>query len=340
MFKTVDFSAVIVYNKTKEKVMKISNGLRIATSNKSLTFKVLLYKLVVAILGSVFIFIFANRIISPVINSGEFKSIIELGKKIIVGYFDVNKSAGDTMSTELSNVITNLYSFILSIKGEIFISAIILFVIIQIITFLFSICDYVVAVNIHEHMSSMRHAEFFSTLFDHFKQAICYALYRTLMLLIYSVLIIGATILLIIFTLKTIGIIAISLVFLILFASIAVRLSIVGHILPKMTCENKGPFRSFIEGFKEKNIGVFFERFISYFVMVIGSFAIILLSAIVTFNVALLVTIPFTSVSFVAIRYVDYYAYNHKKYYVTFDDIVVPKELRQNDENLLNKVDI
>ena len=320
--------------------MKISNGLRIATSNKTLTFKVLLYKLVVMLIASIFIVIFSSRIISPVLNSAEFKSIIGIVKKIVVNYFDVNQSAGDAISAELSTAIAGLYAFILSMQGEILISAIVLFVIVQVIKFFFSICDYVVAVNINEHMSSMRHAEFFSTLFDNFKQAIIYALYRTLMLLLYNVVIIAATILLIIFTLKELGIMAISLVFFIVFASIALRLSCVGHILPKMTCENKGPFRSFTEGFKGKNIKVFFERFISYLVMVVGSFAVILLSSIVTFLVALLITIPFVSVAFISIRYVDYYTHNHKKYYLTFDDIVVPKELRPNDENLLNKVDI
>ncbi len=320
--------------------MKISNGLRIATSNKALSYKLLLYKLIVALLGSVFIYIFASRIIEPVLNSSQFKEIIEIFKKIVVNYFSVNQSAGDSIGGELSNSIKNLYSFILSMKGKILISAIVLFGIIQIIKFLFSICDYVIAVNINEHMSSMRHAEFFSTLFEHFKQSLIYALYRTVMLLVYDVVIFAVMVLLALFTFKAMGIFAITLILFIVFVSVALRLSVVGHILPKMVCENKGPFKCLIEGFKEKSMGTFFERFISYLVMVIGSFTVIVVSAIVTFNVALIITIPLASVSFTSVRFVDYYAYNHKKYYVTFDDIIVPKELRQNDENLLNKVDI
>ena len=41
-----------------------------------------------------------------------------------------------------------------------------------------------------------------------------------------------------------------------------------------------------------------------------------------------------------AVRFVDYYTVNVKKYYVTFDNIVIPKELRTKGEQLLNQVDI
>ena len=39
-------------------------------------------------------------------------------------------------------------------------------------------------------------------------------------------------------------------------------------------------------------------------------------------------------------RLVDNYTINKKKYFIDYDNIIVPKELRENDEQLLNKVDI
>ena len=41
-----------------------------------------------------------------------------------------------------------------------------------------------------------------------------------------------------------------------------------------------------------------------------------------------------------AARFVDYYTIKRKKYFITYDDIVIPKELRTDGEQLLNKVDI
>lgn len=321
--------------------MKISNGLKIATSNKSLSYKLLLYKLIVAILGCVSIYFLASRIIiAPVIKSEQFKDLIDILKRIIVDYFNMQTQQMVNHNDKLALAIENLRLFIVGMKGNIISSLIFVFLIFQVMKFLFAICDYVIAVNINEHMSSMRHAEFFSTLFENFKKACYYALYRTVMLLLYNAVIVVISVFGSMLLLKFLGISSLTIILLLVFGSIALRLSIVGHVLPKMVCENKSPLRAFFEGFKEKSFGVFVERYISYFVMVLCIYAIAFLTAIITYNVALLVTVPFASVLLITVRFVDYYAYNHKKYYITFDEIVIPKELRQNDENLLNKVDI
>ena len=39
-------------------------------------------------------------------------------------------------------------------------------------------------------------------------------------------------------------------------------------------------------------------------------------------------------------RQVDYFTINKMKYFIDYDNIIVPKELRENDEQLLNKVEI
>lgn len=320
--------------------MKISNGLKIATSNKALSYKLLLYKFIVAVLGCVSIYFFASIIIKPVLESEQLKNLIDIVRRIIVEYFNVGSVQANNLNDKLALTLQDLHAFIIGMKGNIISSLIFVFIIVQIMKFLFAVCDYVIAVNINEHMSSMRHAEFFSTLFENFKKACYYALYRTVMLLVYNVVIISISIAGAMLLLKWLGISSLTIILLLVFGSIALRLSIVGHVLPKMVCENKSPFRAFIEGFKEKSFSVFIERFISYFVMVLCIYAVAFLTAIITYNVALLVTVPFASVLLITVRFVDYYACNHKKYYVTFDEIVIPKELRQNDENLLNKVDI
>lgn len=320
--------------------MKISKGLKIATSNKSLSYKLLLYKFIVTFLGCLSIYFFASIIIKPVLESEQLKNLIDIVRRIIVEYFNVGSVQTNNLNDKLALAVQDLHTFIIGMKGNIISSLIFVFIIVQIMKFLFAVCDYVIAVNVNEHMSSMRHAEFFSTLFENFKKACYFAFYRTIMVLFYNIVIIAVSIASAMLLLKFVGISSLTLILLLVFGSIALRLSVVGHVLPKMVCENKSPFRALIEGFKEKSFGVFVERFISYFVMILCIYVIVFISAIITYNVALLVTVPFFSVSIITVRFVDYYTYNCKKYYVTFDEIVIPKELRQNDESLLNKVDI
>ena len=62
--------------------------------------------------------------------------------------------------------------------------------------------------------------------------------------------------------------------------------------------------------------------------------------SIFTFGVGLLLVVPFISLLIVCMKTVDYFTINKKKYFVDYDTIVVPKELRENDENLLSDIEI
>ena len=83
-----------------------------------------------------------------------------------------------------------------------------------------------------------------------------------------------------------------------------------------------------------------FNRFLSYLITAFVVYVVVIVSSIVTFNVAFVLAVPLSGIIFKSLRFVDYYTLTCKKYYMTFDDIVIPKELRQNDEQLLNQVEI
>ena len=107
-----------------------------------------------------------------------------------------------------------------------------------------------------------------------------------------------------------------------------------------MICEGKGPIEAFKISFKYFNFEDTFNRFFSYLIVSIVVYIVVLVSGIVSFNLSYVLTVPLSGIVFKALRFVDYYTVTCKKYYITFDEIVIPKELRQNDEQLLNKVDI
>ena len=319
--------------------MKISTGLKIASSNKTLSSKLLLYKFIVTLLGSIAIYFFASIIVKPILTSTQLQDVIDLVRRL-VGYYFVGPSEIIDINGALTVAFENLANYIIGMKGNIIPAVIFIFVIIELMGFLFAVCDYVISVNINEHMSSMRHAEFFTTLFENFKKACQYALCKTLLVLVYNVVVILLSMMVALLLIRAMGIYSFTIILALVFISIAVRLSFVGNVLPKMICEDKSPLKAFFECFKELTFVTFIERFVSYFVLVLAIYAVVVLTAIVTYSVAFIVTIPFASVSLISVKFVDYYTLNRKKYYVTFDEIVVPKELRQNDENLLNKVDI
>ncbi len=320
--------------------MKIKNGYKIAFANKKLSNKVLVYKISVWLVFSIVLFLSSFKTLSIIIKSNELREIVDLFldtvKKIITfGEFD-----GEQIGNSFEVATKNFFNFISGISVKVIVVLTVCIVLSIVRSFFTSLCDYVIAVNTNEHMSSMRHAGFFNTLWENLSKSVKFSLFKSLALFVCNLIMVTVLIFIFLKTIKVFTIFTLSFILLISLIFVALRLTFTGMILPKMVCEGKGVFKSFVECFKEITLPTFLERFFSYFYMCFISYVITVASALFTFFVSLLITIPVFSVMFIALRFVDYYEINLKKFYCTFDEIVVPKELRKNDENLLNEIDI
>ncbi len=321
--------------------MKITNAIKIAMANKFLCCKTLLYKAVIVFLCVLSLSLFASIVINPILNSEEVSNILDTMRQIVKDFLLMNpKTDGSAYSEALKSSFNVLLDFIKNMTGEIFWVSLAMVVIVYLTVFLLGLADYSIGVNVNEHMTSILHAGFFGTLFDNFKKASIYSLYRTLLLFVYNSIVFSVVAVVVIYTSKWFGLYTITVIFFIFFVSNALRYAFTGLVLPKMVCENKGVITAFKESIKPSEFSQFASRFLSYLLMSITAYVISCLSSLITFNVALIVVIPLSSVAFTSLRFIDYYAINQKKYYVTYDEIVVPKQLRENDEHLLNKVDI
>ncbi len=320
--------------------MKVTNGLKIAMANKPLCYKMLFSRTVITVITYVICFLIANIIFQDILKSQEIKdfvsfAIIEL-KGFILGTGSTNEQLSIALNVHLSDIVNMLKATF----SQFIWVPIVIVLIIQIAKFFVGICDYVMAVNVNEHMSSVRHAEFFTTLVEHFSPAIRYALYCVVSLLLYNTFIIGVSVLLFVLLIKYVGFLTFTIVILFIICADSSRLMFVGLVPAKMVCENCGVVRAFRDAFKGLNFKLMVERFLSYFIMRLIHITITVIMAISTFGVSIIATAPFFAVAYMSVRFVDYYTVQRKKYYLTFDEIVVPKELRTKGEQLLNKVDI
>lgn len=329
-----------MYNAFEEIDMKVLNGVKIAMSNKALCYKMLLCRVLVY---GVFLFpiiILFKMAFEPFFVGETFTNLLNDTRIILKKFILMETIDGSAYKENVFNAVSSLYTYLFSLKLDLFLYFLGGILIYQLVKFLTSLSDYVFAVNINEHMSSIHHQGFFTTLLENFKNACKYAGYRTLVLLVYNLISIIISVLIFYLTVQPFGVYSITLTLLNIFISISIRLTFSAKVLPRVVCEGKGSFACFIDAFKEFNFSSFLSRFMSYLTITVFIFTVCFACSLLTFNVAILITYPIATISFVAIRFVDYYTYSCKKYYVNFDEIVVPKELRTNDEKLLNKVDI
>lgn len=320
--------------------MKVTNGIKIAMANKPLCYKTLLSRTLVSMILTLTCFLVAGIIIDDVLQSVAFNDFVTFLRSSLKNFVTLQDEANANFASSFGSHLKTIFSVIESRATEVWLIVGGILLLIQIAKFATSLCDYVVAVNVNEHMSSLRHAKFFSTLAEHFKPAFRYATYCVISLFLYNTVIIAISILLVVGLLELIGIFVLPVVISFILFADAFRLMLVGMVPAKMVCEGCKATVAFKEAFKGLDFRIMLERFISYFTMRVLHIVVTVIAASATFGVSVLITFPLFSVSYMAVRFVDYYTVKIKKYYVTFDNIVVPKELRTKGEQLLNQVDI
>ncbi len=326
--------------------MRSGHAVKISFSLKGLAVKTLLTRLVIYFLTAIAIVLFARGALVPIFNNNDFilaiKSYGDAIKTIVYDFFSPDKSTTDITSAILNEKFLLVLSFFTTNKTSIVLSVVAIFLAIQFAIFCASVCDYVIAINVNNYMSTHMKCKFFPTLFENFSSALKYGFYKTVCLLIYNVVVYGICYLLSLLFFYAFNLIGLFFISMTLFVTATLRFSISGHVLPKMICEGKKPFNSLFECISEvkKDIHKLFDRFGVYFLVIVLGFILNVVGAIFTLFVSLLITLPLTILVFSSIKFVGYYVEHKKKYFITYDEIYVPKELRQNDEKLLNEIDI
>ncbi len=320
--------------------MKVTNGIKIAMANKPLCYKMLFSRTVITVIAYAICLLCAHFVIKDIFSSAEIKNLIHFGRDLVKDFVMINEIDNAQLSQTLNSHLSAITAMLSNKLSEILGVFILIVVVIQIAKFFTGLCDYVMAVNVNEHMSSMRHAEFFTTLIEHFSPACRYALYCVVSLFLYNSFIILIATTLFVLLIQYLGFFTFTFVLLFIVCADAFRLMYVGMVPAKMVLEKYGVVRAFRDSFKGLTFKEMRERFLSYFIMRLIHISVTVICAFSTLFVSLIVTIPFFSVAYMSVRFVDYYTVHHKKYYLTFDEIVIPKELRNKGEQLLNKVDI
>ena len=322
----------------------IRNAVKVTLTNKKLCVKVLCFRFITYIIFSVICYFLARATIFPLLQSSELSAVFDTLRGIVDKFFNSNPEVYDSIiSTVNTELRTNVFNFLNLVSGEL--SGIIWSIIgviltSLVLTFILGVFDYTVGVLVNEHMSSLQHAGFLSTLFENFVPACKYGIYRLTALLLYNVIAYALVSALSVLLLYLIDFFALPIVLLLIISVIVLRQTFAGQTMPNMVVGKMSVWKAFAENFKNLKQQNVTERFISYLTLGLVMLSITVLGAISTFYVSLIITVPLSAVIYNAVKFVDYYDRNNMRYFITYDEIVTPKELRENDEQLLNKVDI
>ena len=306
--------------------MKFRHSLQILIDNFSVTYKQLIYKLVIALIT----FGLSMAIIIPLgkmfTGLAEFKNLVDGIKNffsnLIEGNTDELINIRERVESALDsvNALINSHTAViaLSIAGLIFIRLI--------GRFFSSLGNYASAGVINDKMALRANSPFFITLFKNLKEASLYSLMYVPLSFLYDI----ACIALMYFIVFKLLVFVPFFIQLFIFATtivfaIALKLTFASDWLPALIRGKMKPLEAFAYTFRRKNKKTF-NVLSNFVVLVLIILALNVFAVVFTFGVGALITIPSSYVVLNSFQLVNYYDREELKYFLDKNTIVKPEK--------------
>jgi hypothetical protein len=271
-----------------------------------------------------------------ILNSSQLDSIFQLVKDFLISIFKGTVTEG--YGERFKDAFANFYEFVKLKSGRIILSGLFFLIIYIIGSFLNGISNYAMGGMVNDHMSSLSHLGFIQALIRDLKSACIFQITYVGINLIYDTLLIIICYNILFGMFSVFGIVSIFLASTVFVGLYALKLTYLSGIMPAMIADKKGLLPAIKSSFKinKKQGSRLFSTYVASVLLIIY---INVSMAVVTLFSSLLITVPLSFLLIICIQFVTYYTINDKKYFINYDNIIIPKKLRE-EEKLLDDIDI
>ena len=211
--------------------------------------------------------------------------------------------------------------------------------IIYLYRFVAGISDATLMILVDGHMSSLSHRKYLGVMFENLKKIVVYQLIDAVLAIVYYSIVCAIEYFLVGYLISYAPAVVLFVGACVLVFAATLYSTCLSQVMTNMIIGGMGVKAAFAKGlFPQRKY--FWKMFAAYLSVIIAYVYLAVSSIVFTFGVGTVLVSSFCSLMIVAMRLVDYYIIHVKKYFIDYDNIIIPKELRENDEQLLNKVDI
>lgn len=318
--------------------MNFKNSVSLVTSNFSNAYKMALYRLIVMVITLSLVAALILPSIMYILKSEELALFLNSLKNFIADLFS-NEDVR-VYSRLFESRLDALLALIRSKMLNLVMAFVWAFLILVINSFLKGLSNFAFGGVVNDHMSTLSHIGFTRCMIRNLKKACLYELVFVSLKIAYFVVTGLIIYYLFLAMLSFLSLFAVTVTVILLFMASAFKQTALGFFMPAMVTDDLSVKKAFKKSFKlafsKKR---FWKIFSNYLVAIILITVVNIVFALFTVGAALFLTVPLSYMLLVAIAFVNYYAYENKKYYVSYDNIVIPKELRE-EEKYLNEMDI
>lgn len=314
--------------------MYIKNTLRLFINNLGIGMKAVFYRLVVTFIGLLCLYAVLYIGTSEIFQSAQMRQVFGDLKSLWLQFLGVNST------TATVNIQASVKALSLLIKANfsrIVWSGLFGVVILFAMDFALGLCNFTLTVMIDKHMSTISNSHFTQTFIQSLKKAVLFELFYTTIKFVFA-LIVGIILIAIILLLGQ-AISMLSVVFGLWFVIFVCSffLSFTARLRPRVAQGEKLSVALHNNGFKK---GEFFSVFTAYIFSIVLVAYVNISMLITTLGSGLMLSIPMSYLYLMCLQNIIEYTLSGKKYYLDYQNIVVPKQLRSEEERLLSDVEI
>ena len=316
--------------------MIFKNAFHLTIDNFALNYKLLLYKAAVWVITFALSMAFLYAPIVTLLNSRPMAELVQL-----LGDFVKALTSGDTafLSTFADSFqvsMGELVAYLQRNTPSIVLFALGLLAILLISRFLDGIGNFTFGCLIDNRLSSYAKTPFMVTCIGNLSKSALWQIVYVPVTFVYDLLALSLCYLFFLVLLSVIQISFLASVAALLFsvalllAAQAVKLTLFNDVIPCLVTEKmrlrdalKAAFR-----FSRQKFGTLFSTYLVTAVLIL---CVNVLFGLASFGAALLVTIPMSYLMLICIQFVSYYHFGKKKYFLSEDVIILPKERTQEN---------
>ena len=314
--------------------MKTKNAFKLLIGNSGAIVSDLIYRLVISILTLGITASFVVPFIKEIVSSAQFGEFVSAIKGVIGAFFS-NGNELSAASDEVAQTYSALLSLLSDKIGEVTgvgIGVIISFVLYAILS---EMGIYAAGSVAKTYMTSLAKEKYLGAILHNFGKCVLYAVITLLFYAIWSGILLVGCWAFFSFTSGYIYVYSLTLAVLLYILGMSVLFAAFSNFLPSLLRKKRGVFSALKESFVlgAKHFGTLYMQYVSITIIMLYLNVSV---AVFTLGAGVFLSIPVSCVFIACLKLVNYYNINKKKYYLDYDNIVVPLELRGEDEKLLN----
>ncbi len=308
--------------------MRIKNAFKILIGNSTVIYKSTFFKLITTSLITLIAYFVISADLGYLFNSVE---VHDFWNAILTTLTNFIK--GNGLDTELLPKAFEAVVEMLKINAiEISIALIKVTLFIFLHNLVERMCNFAIGFLTEGYMSALTKYSLVASLFLNFGKALIYSLIIVPIAIIFDGLVLTLAIIIAVYGLRIISIFAIIIAIIFVVLAISCKYTVFSTFLPSIVGGEKTIRESFVNCFKKRD--KFMPMLGNYAFAIMISFYLNVSVAVFTLGVGLIISIPLTSVFIVLLNFVDYYQLQGKRYYVSADEVVTPRQRHKHADLL------